>query len=187
MMYFLLAFVLVLLDQWLKFWVVDNITLYESIDFIPHVMELTYIQNTGAAFSVLSGNTMFLAVVSLVMSVVLAYLLATNVFSQKFGKFSLALVLGGAVGNLLDRAFRGFVVDMFSLLFVRFAIFNIADVCVVVGGIFCGIYYVFLYDKYDAPPEELPEELQEIAEESAPELAEESAEQSNSATKEEEI
>ncbi len=153
MIYFLLAFVLVLLDQWLKLWVVDNIPLYESIDFLPQIMELTYIQNTGAAFSVLSGNTLFLTGISLVMSVVLSYCLAKNFFSQPFGKFSLALVLGGAVGNLIDRAFRGFVVDMFSLLFVRFAIFNVADICVVVGGIFCGIYYLFYYEKYDLPPE----------------------------------
>ena len=58
-------------------------------------------------------------------------------------------VLGGGVGNLIDRAMRGFVVDMFHTLFMHFAVFNVADICVVVGGIAAGLYYVFLYDKLE--------------------------------------
>ena len=58
-------------------------------------------------------------------------------------------LLAGAVGNLIDRAFRGFVVDMFNLLFMNFAVFNVADICVVVGGISAGLYYLFLADKLE--------------------------------------
>ncbi len=147
MLYFALSLLLVLMDQLLKFWVVDNIPLHEQIPFLPQIMDLTYVQNTGAAFSMLSGQTDILALTSFVMSCVLVYLLKINFFTHPLGKFGLALVLGGAVGNLLDRMFRGFVVDMFQLLFINFAIFNIADICVVVGGILGGFYYIFLYEK----------------------------------------
>lgn len=152
MIYFLLALVIVVLDQWLKFWVLENIPLYESIPCLPGLLELTYIQNTGAAFSMMSESTGLLACISVGMSVFLGYLLYSNYFPHVFGKISLAMVLGGAVGNLIDRVFRGFVVDMFDLLFVRFAIFNIADIFVVVGGIMAAGYYVFCMDKEGEEP-----------------------------------
>ncbi|MFI3253913.1 MAG: signal peptidase II [Eubacteriales bacterium] len=152
MYYFLLAFFIVLADQWLKLWVVANIPLYENIDFIPHIMDLTYIQNTGAAFSMFSNMTPVLTGISLVMSLVLCYLMVKDFFPHVLGRLSLAMILGGAVGNLIDRGFRGFVVDMFRVLFVDFAIFNIADSFVVVGGILAGIYYLFVM-----PPEEKAE------------------------------
>lgn len=166
MLYFFIALAIVVVDQGVKLWVLDTIPLYEHIDFIPHVMSLTYIQNTGAAFSFLSGQTHFLTVISVVMSLFLGYLLHIKYFSHPLGQLSLGFVLGGAIGNLIDRAFRGFVVDMFHLLFVRFAIFNVADIFVVVGGIGCAVYYVCFYDKFDAPPEEEtpPQILEETGE-----------------------
>lgn len=145
MIFMPLVLALILLDQWVKLWVVDHIPLYENLPFIPHLVDLTYIQNTGAAFSMLSGQTWFLSIISMVMSVVICYLLITKYFPHTFGQFSLALILAGAVGNLIDRVFRGYVVDMFELLFVRFAIFNVADICVVVGGIFACGYYLFVF------------------------------------------
>lgn len=153
MVYFILAAFFVLLDQTLKLWVVENIPLYQHLDFLPPLMDLTYVQNTGAAFSLFSNHTWALTIVSAVMSFVIALALATKFFSRPFGRLSLSLVLAGAVGNLIDRAFRGFVVDMFNLMFIRFAVFNIADVCVVVGGFGMAVYYLFCYEKYDAPPE----------------------------------
>ena len=111
--------------------------------------------NTGAAFSIFSEHTWALALVSLVMSLVLALALWKNLFRHPFGKLALTLLLAGAVGNLIDRAFRGFVVDMFNVLFMRFAVFNVADICVVVGGIAAGVYYMFLMDRLE-PREETP-------------------------------
>ena len=64
-------------------------------------------------------------------------------------QWKLLLLLAGAVGNLIDRAMRGFVVDMFQLLFMNFAVFNVADICVVVGGIAACVYYVFFYEKLE--------------------------------------
>ena len=65
------------------------------------------------------------------------------------------LLLAGAVGNLIDRALLGFVTDMFETTFMNFAVFNVADICVVVGGIAAGLYYMFLMDKLE-PREETP-------------------------------
>ncbi len=164
MPYLIIIILSIVADQALKCWVLEHIPLYETIPFLPNFMSLTYIQNTGAAFSFLSGQTGFLTLISLVMSLFLGYLLYSNFFSHPFGKLSLALVLGGAIGNLIDRAFRGFVVDMFHTDFMRFAIFNIADVCVVVGGIGCAIYYCFYYEKIDGTPPPLPEQEDELEE-----------------------
>ena len=70
-------------------------------------------------------------------------------FAHPFGRCALTLVLAGAVGNLIDRALQGYVVDMFNVLFMDFAIFNVADICVVVGGIAACVYYVFFYEKLE--------------------------------------
>ena len=97
----------------------------------------------------MSQHTWLLTLLSLVMSVVLAVAVWKKFFSHPLGRIALTMVLAGAVGNLIDRAMRGFVVDMFHTLFMRFAVFNVADICVVVGGIAAGLYYVFLYDKLE--------------------------------------
>ena len=108
----------------------------------------------AAAFSIFSKHTWALALVSLVMSAVLALALWKGLFKHPFGKLALTLLLAGAVGNLIDRACRGYVVDMFNVLFMRFAVFNVADICVVLGGIAGGIYYLFLMDKLEPKKEE---------------------------------
>ena len=147
MPYFLLAALLVVLDQAVKFLVRANISLGEGVPFLPHILQLTYVQNTGAAFSLLEEHTWILTIVSAVVSVLLAVLLARRVFPRPFAMVSLALVLAGAVGNLIDRALLGYVTDMFETLFMRFAVFNVADICVVVGGIAFCVYYLFFHGK----------------------------------------
>jgi len=149
MIYAIIAAVLVALDQAVKYLVMTNIPLEGHVPFIPYLLELTYVTNTGAAFSIFSEHTWILALVSLVMSVLLALALWKNLFHHPFGKLALTLLLAGAVGNLIDRAFRGFVVDMFNVLFMRFAVFNVADICVVVGGIAAGLYYLLFWDKLE--------------------------------------
>lgn len=149
MPYAILAALLVALDQLVKYLVLKYIPLGGHVPFIPHVVELTYVQNTGAAFSLFDQHTWLLALVSLVMSVVLILALWKNFFRHPLGKVTLTLLLAGAVGNLIDRVFRRFVVDMFNVLFMNFAVFNVADICVVVGGIAAGVYYLFLYEKLE--------------------------------------
>ena len=149
MPYALLAAALVAVDQLVKYLVLQNIPLGGHVPFIPHLVELTYVQNTGAAFALFEEHTWLLALVSLAMSVVLIIALWKGFFRHPLGRLTLTLLLAGAVGNLIDRAFRGFVVDMFNLLFMNFAVFNVADICVMVGGISAGLYYLFLADKLE--------------------------------------
>ena len=125
--------------------------------FLPHILQLTYVQNTGAAFSLFARHTWLLTLISLVVSILLAVLLVKKVFPRPFAMLSLSLVLAGAVGNLIDRALMGYVTDMFQTLFMNFAVFNVADICVVVGGIAFCVYYLFSHDKedgHDAPAAE---------------------------------
>lgn len=150
MPYAVLAVLLVLADQIVKLLVMKNIPLGGRVDFIPHIMELTYVKNTGAAFSMLDQHTWILTLISAVLSVILAVAIWKNFFRHPFGKVCLSVLLAGAVGNLIDRAFRGFVVDMFSTTFMNFAVFNVADICVVVGGIAAAAYYLLLADKWEA-------------------------------------
>ncbi len=149
MPYAIFTLILVGLDQLVKYLVMQNIPLGGHVPFLPHLVELTYVQNTGAAFSMLSDHTWPLTLVSLIMSVVLAVAIWKNFFRHPIGKGALTLLLAGALGNLIDRAFRHFVVDMFNVLFLNFAVFNVADICVVVGGFAAAIYYLFLAEKLE--------------------------------------
>ena len=81
--------------------------------------------------------------------ILLAVLLVKKVFPRPFAMAALSMVLAGAVGNLIDRALLGYVTDMFETLFMRFAVFNVADMCVVVGGIAAALYYLFLAGKLE--------------------------------------
>lgn len=145
--YFIIAGGIVALDQLVKLLVRSNLSLYESIPFIPGLLNLTYVQNTGAAFSILADNTWLLALISTVVSVVLIVFMCKHPFSQLLGRISMAFVLGGAVGNLIDRVLLGYVVDMFECTFITFPVFNVADSFLVVGGILLCIYILWFYDK----------------------------------------
>lgn len=146
----LVIILLVVLDQLVKFLVKTNIPLGEHTNFIPHILGLTHIHNEGAAFSMLSGARWFFVVLTIAFVIFGMWLLLTNKFPHWMGKWSLVLVIGGAIGNLIDRVLYGYVVDMFETLFMNFAIFNVADIFVVVGGIAFCVYYAFIHDKYMA-------------------------------------
>lgn len=154
--YILLIVACVAVDQAVKFLVRANIPLFGSVDFLPGVMDLTYVQNTGAAFSIFEDHTWVLAILSAIIAAGLIVLLFKNVFSHPFGRTTLALVIGGAIGNLIDRVAFGFVTDMFRTLFMNFAVFNVADICVVVGGILFTIYFLFFYEKLEHKKEGAP-------------------------------
>ena len=97
------------IDQLIKLWAVQVLQPVGAMPFIPHVVELRFVLNPGMAFSLLSGKQLFL-------------IIATS-----------AALLAGGIGNLIDRVLNGEVVDYINLLFMRFAVFNFADICVCVG------------------------------------------------------
>ncbi len=154
MVYFIAAAALVVLDQLVKHLVSTGIPLGGSVPFLPYIMDLTYVKNTGCAFSLLAEHTWLLTLTSAVLSVVLAWAVGKKFFRHPLGRSALTLLLAGAVGNLIDRVAYGYVVDMFRTLFMDFAVFNVADICVVVGGIAAAAYYLFLYDKLEGKTDE---------------------------------
>jgi len=132
MLCFVFAALIVVLDQFFKRWIVMTIEIHGQVDLIPGVICLTHVQNTGAAFSLLSDQRWLLAGISFVVAIILCFILLR--YTEGFwGTLGLAAVLGGAVGNLIDRVFYGYVVDMFRPLFIDFAIFNIADIFITLG------------------------------------------------------
>ena len=142
MIYLLIAAVICGADQLLKHWIVTHLSLGGSAGFIPGVLGLTHVRNTGMAFSLLSEHTWLLALVSVLVIIVIAVLLLKSGFTT-WEKICLALIMGGAAGNAVDRVFLGYVVDMFETLFVRFAVFNLADAFIDVGAVvFCVLYIV---------------------------------------------
>lgn len=147
--YAMLTILLVALDQLTKYLVRTHIGLGEHIPFLPGIMDLTYVQNTGAAFSLFQRHTGLLALLSAVVVVVLLGVLWRGYIRHPFGVLSLTLILAGGVGNLIDRVLFGFVTDMFHTLFVRFAVFNVADICITVGGVALAVYVMFFHDRME--------------------------------------
>ncbi len=149
MLYFILSIVLIVIDQATKVLIRESLALGGTAPFLPHVLELTYVQNTGAAFSFLAGAelTWLLAIISLLATVVIALALWRDLFPGLWGRLALSLLLAGAAGNLIDRAILGYVTDMFKTVFMDFPVFNVADICVVCGGALMVFYVLFFYDR----------------------------------------
>lgn len=145
MWYAIVAILILIADQGLKYWVTVNIALDTGhVTFIPGVLELTNIHNNGAAFSMLEHAPHWIFIIfTLVFAAIAVFCLRRNVVHGKVGRWSVVLVLAGAVGNCIDRILSGYVVDMFNFLFVRFAVFNLADVFIVVAGITLCLHVIF--------------------------------------------
>ena len=153
MFYAILAVLLVLADQAVKFAVRANIDLGQSVPFIPLIMDLTYVRNTGAAFSILRQHTWLLTLTSAAVVLVMCFLIIEGFFKNALGRWAAALVLAGGMGNLIDRVVFGFVTDMFKTIFMDFAIFNVADCCITVGVPLLFLY-VLLYVGKDEKKED---------------------------------
>lgn len=145
MWYAIVAILILIADQGLKYWVTVNIALDTGhVTLIPGVLELTNIHNNGAAFSMLKHAPHWIFIIfTLVFAAIAVFCLRRNVVHGKVGRWSVVLVLAGAVGNCIDRILSGYVVDMFNFLFVRFAVFNLADVFIVVAGITLCLHVIF--------------------------------------------
>lgn len=145
MWYAIVAILILIADQGLKYWVTVNIALDTGhVTLIPGVLELTNIHNNGAAFSMLEHAPHWIFIIfTLAFAAIAVFCLRRNVVHGKVGRWSVVLVLAGAVGNCIDRILSGYVVDMFNFLFVRFAVFNLADVFIVVAGITLCLHVIF--------------------------------------------
>ncbi len=140
---------IIAIDQVVKWWAIVILKEMGSLPIIQGVFHLTYVENTGAAFSIFSGKQVFLVMItSIAMTIMLVYLMKwTQKPGDAWAKMAFAMMIGGGIGNLIDRLRFGFVVDMFDARIINFAIFNVADSFVVVGVILFVISEVFLKAK----------------------------------------
>ena len=147
MWYIVLFAALLGADQLIKLWTVEHLALGQSQAFWPGLMQLTRVHNYGAAWSSFSGQTTALAVVTVLLMGAVAYLLVRRIVRHPLGVIAGVMILAGGVGNLIDRLFRGYVVDMFDLTLFSYPVFNFADCCVVIGTALMIFYILVLEPK----------------------------------------
>lgn len=145
--YLIISILIIVCDQILKRYIIDNFKLGQSREIIPGLLSFTYLRNTGAAWNLLAGKMNLFYLISILALIVVIYYLFSLKYSHRIFKFGLAMVLGGIVGNFIDRLILKYVIDMFDLDFINFNIFNLADCAITFGVIFIFYYFVFLVEK----------------------------------------
>jgi len=132
---FIYSLLWLFLDRGTKFLVTNLINLGESIKVIPSFFYLTYVRNTGAAWSILEGSRIFLIIASFIAIVLVYFFMIKDKKIEKIEEIGYGVLLGGILGNLLDRVIFGYVIDFFHFIFgsYQFPIFNIADIGIVIG------------------------------------------------------
>ncbi|BAU07262.1 Lipoprotein signal peptidase [Fischerella thermalis JSC-11] len=131
--FWIIAFVAFFLDQITKFWVVQTFSLQQTLPLLPGIFHLTYVTNTGAAFSLLSGKVEWLRWLSLGVSLALIALAWFGPLLNRWEQLGYGLILGGAMGNGIDRFALGYVVDFLDFRLINFPVFNLADVFINIG------------------------------------------------------
>ena len=145
----LLALALLALDQWVKRYITLTLPLGEARPLLPGLVELKTVHNYGAAWSSFSGMRWLLLIATSCIVLALLALLVRRVVRHPLGVLACCLIVSGGLGNILDRARLGYVVDMFNLQFINYPVFNVADMCIVSGCVLGLIYYQWFYEKYD--------------------------------------
>lgn len=150
MLYAILAAIILVADQWVKYWTTIKIVLDTGeAPLIPGVVKLVNVHNSGAAFGFLSSSEsarwIFVAV-AIIFTLLMIVVMAKRVFPSKFANFCLTLAVAGALGNCIDRFVFGYVVDMFKVEFINFAVFNVADIFLVIACILFIFYLLFGYN-----------------------------------------
>ena len=145
--YALFVAVIVAADQLTKFLTVANIGLYEAIPFLPGLLQLTYVQNTGAAFSSFEGQQWLFALIFLVFTGMILWEFSHNRMGfTTFERWCIAAMYGGGLGNMIDRIRLGYVVDMIETTFMEFPVFNVAD-CFITCGCILMMVHLILFNK----------------------------------------
>ena len=139
--YFLsLSIFIVLIDQFTKYLMSYNNKLFINKDFL--LFKLDFVKNYGAAFNIFSGSRIFLSLISIIFSILIIYLLFRKNTLNSFELYAYSFILGGTIGNGIDRIYKGFVVDFINLNIINFPVFNIADISINIGFIFL-LYNIF--------------------------------------------
>ena len=141
--YILLSILIFLIDQFSKYLININHNSIINNDFI--LITIVYVKNYGAAFDILSGSRIFLSTVSTIFSIVLIYFILIKKNLNNLNLLSYSFILGGTIGNGIDRINKGYVVDFINLNFIDFPVFNIADISINIGLLF--IIYGYIKNK----------------------------------------
>ena len=140
-LYFLsLSTFIIIIDQFTKYIIFYNYQIIANKNFL--LFKLDFIKNYGAAFNIFSGNRIFLSSISIIFSILLTYLILRIKTSNLFELFAYSFILGGTIGNGIDRIINGFVIDFINLNFINFPVFNLADISINIGFIFL-FYSIF--------------------------------------------
>ena len=131
---------IIIIDQFTKYLMFYNYKTVINKDYL--LFRLDFVKNYGAAFNIFSGNRIFLSCISIIFSILLTYLILRKNTINKYDLYSYSFILGGTIGNGMDRILRGFVIDFINLNFINFPVFNIADISINIGFIFL-LYSIF--------------------------------------------
>ena len=129
-----LSIFIVLIDQFTKYLMFYNKKLFINKDFL--LFKLDFVKNYGAAFNIFSGSRIFLSFISILFSILLIYLILRKNTLNELEFYSYSFILGGTIGNGIDRIFKGFVIDFINLNIINFPVFNISDISINIGFIF---------------------------------------------------
>jgi len=138
--FFSLSIFIVLIDQFTKYLIFYNKKIFVNQDFL--LFKLDFVKNYGAAFNIFSGSRVFLSLISIFFSILIIYLMFRKNTLNSLDLYSYSFILGGTIGNGIDRVYKGFVVDFINLNIINFPVFNIADISINIGFIFL-IYNIF--------------------------------------------
>ena len=125
---------IIILDHFTKYLMFYNYKKFINKDFL--LFRLDFVKNYGAAFNIFNGNRIFLSCISIIFSILLTYLILKKNTQNTYYLYSYSFILGGTIGNGMDRILRGFVIDFINLNFINFPVFNIADISINIGFIF---------------------------------------------------
>lgn len=141
------AVLIVGLDQWTKYLIIEKVPLHTDLDSILGIFHITHTKNTGAAWGMLEGQTWLFVVVMVLFIAFIVLVICRKWVTKKFELVCLAAILGGGLGNMIDRIFRdGIVTDMIEFDFIKFPVFNVAD-CFITLGCAALLIYILFFDR----------------------------------------
>ena len=147
--YALFAAAIVAADQVTKYLTVANIALYEDVPFLPGLLQLTYVRNTGAAFSSFEGQQWLFALIFLVFTGLIFWEYYKKPMGfLPFERWCIAAIYGGGLANMIDRVRLGYVVDMIETTFMEFPVFNVADCFITCGCILMMVHLIFFNKEF---------------------------------------
>ena len=164
-LFFIITVISIALDQWTKYLAIQNLQGKGAYSLIKGVLELQFFSNTGIAWSMLEGQSLFILFIGIVFLAVILFFIVKLPEHKKFRLVYIfgGLLTGGAIGNMIDRFRLGYVVDFISFILIDFPIFNVADMCIVISVILLAIMFAAILSLFHMkkikPPIVLQEEL----------------------------